>query len=85
MIIPAYIETKKQNIRSFREKRSIFPFYNLPYSPHLIIVEIHWQVKKGKSLKSQDYAYADTFFYSTNRVLAANGYKFEINYVHNVA
>ncbi|MDR0348369.1 MAG: transposase [Tannerella sp.] len=56
-----------------------------PYSPHLNIVETLWRIMKAKWLRPQDYSSADTFFYTTNRILAATGTELNINYTHNAA
>jgi hypothetical protein len=40
---------------------------------------------KGKWLRPQDYAFADTLFYATNRALAAIGRDLRINYAHYAA
>jgi hypothetical protein len=50
----------------------------------LNIVETLWRVTKGKWLRPQDYASADTLFYAT-KALAAIGKSFGMNYNHNAA
>lgn len=71
--------------RPIWEKRGLFIFYIPPYSPHLNIIETLWRVMKGKWIRPQDYACADTLFYATNRALAAIGKGVKINYAHSAA
>ncbi|WP_280673085.1 MULTISPECIES: transposase [unclassified Dysgonomonas] len=59
--------------------------YLPPYSPHLNIAETLWRIMKGKWLRPQDYASADTLFYATNRALADMGKNLRINYNHKAA
>jgi transposase len=76
---------KIRQMRSFWEKRGLFLFYIPPYSPHLNIAETLRRVMKGKWLRPQDYACASTLFHATNRVLAAIGKEWMINYNHYAA
>jgi transposase len=76
---------KIRQMRPIWEKRGLFLFYIPPYSPHLNIVETLWRVIKGKWLRPQDYACAETLFYATNRVLVEIGRNLRINYAHNAA
>lgn len=76
---------KMKEMRPIWEKRGLFLFYLPPYSPHLNIAETLWRVMKGKWIRPQDYACADTLFYATNRALAAIGVSLSINYNHNAA
>lgn len=76
---------KVRQMRAVWEKRGLFLFYIPPYSPHLNIAETLWRIMKGKWLRPQDYACADTLFYATNRALAAIGKSLRINYNHNAA
>jgi transposase len=72
-------------MRPVWEKRGLFLFYIPPYSPHLNIAETLWRVMKGKWLRPQDYACANTLFYATNRALAAIGKVLKIKYNHYAA
>ncbi|WP_280673722.1 MULTISPECIES: IS630 family transposase [unclassified Dysgonomonas] len=72
-------------MRPLWEKRGLFLFYIPPYSPHLNIAETLWRIMKGKWLRPQDYASADTLFYATNRALADIGKNLRINYNHKAA
>lgn len=76
---------KIRQMRPVWEKRGLFLFYIPPYCPHLNIVETLWRVMKGKWIRPQDYACADTLFYATNRALAAIGRDLKINYAHYAA
>ncbi|MDR0961280.1 MAG: transposase [Mediterranea sp.] len=76
---------KIRQMRSVWEKRGLFLFYIPPYSPHLNLAETLWRIMKGKWLRPQDYACADTLFYATNRALASIGRGLRINYAHNAA
>jgi transposase len=76
---------KIRQMRPLWEKRGLFLFYIPPYSQHLNIAETLWRIMKGKWLRPQDYACADTLFYATNRILATIGRELNINYKHNAA
>lgn len=79
---------RNENIKRMRpiwEKRGLFLFYIPPYSPHLNIVETLWRIMKGKWLRPQDYATAESLFYATDRALAAIGTQLNINFRHYAA
>lgn len=76
---------KMREIRPIWEKRGLFLFYLPPCSPHLNIAETLWRVMKGKWIRPQDYACADTLFYATNRALEAIGKTLSIKYNHRAA
>lgn len=83
--VSAHRNEKIKRMRPIWGKRGFFLFYIPPYSPHLNIVETLWRIMKGKWLRPQDYATAESLFYVTNRALAAIGTQLKINFSHYAA